>query len=303
MKKQVFRKKKTPTSTIVATIVFLIITIICVFPIILLTVASFTDNSELLLKGYSLFPEKYSLAAYEFLMTQGNAIFNSIFVSIGVTLVGTILGLSFTVALAYALSIEELPGHKALMIFVFFTMLFNGGLVPTYFMYVNYFHIKNTYAALLIPYLLVNAFNVMLVRTYFANNIPSSIIEAARIDGAGEFRIFFKIVLPISTPILATAGMLIGLAYWNDWYNGMLFVTKTEYFSLQSFLNKIMLDLQFLATSVSASSGEVASLVANLPSNSVRMAMAVVAILPIIIIFPFFQKYFAKGITVGSVKE
>ena len=221
----------------------------------------------------------------------------------GVTLVGTILGLSFTVALAYALSIKELPGHKALMIFVFFTMLFNGGLVPTYFMYVNYFHIKNTYAALLIPYLLVNAFNVMLVRTYFANNIPSSIIEAARIDGAGEFRIFFKIVLPISTPILATAGMLIGLAYWNDWYNGMLFVTKTEYFSLQSFLNKIMLDLQFLATSVSASSGEVASLVANLPSNSVRMAMAVVAILPIIIIFPFFQKYFAKGITVGSVKE
>ena len=303
MKKQVFRKKKTPTSTIVATIVFLIITIICVFPIILLTVASFTDNSELLLKGYSLFPEKYSLAAYEFLMTQGKAIFNSIFVSIGVTLVGTILGLSFTVALAYALSIKELPGHKALMIFVFFTMLSNGGLVPTYFMYVNYFHIKNTYAALLIPYLLVNAFNVMLVRTYFANNIPSSIIEAARIDGAGEFRIFFKIVLPISTPILATAGMLIGLAYWNDWYNGMLFVTKTEYFSLQSFLNKIMLDLQFLATSVSASSGEVASLVANLPSNSVRMAMAVVAILPIIIIFPFFQKYFAKGITVGSVKE
>ena len=150
--------------------------------------------------------------------------------------------------------------------------------------------------------ILVNGFNVLLVRTYFNNNTPKELIESAMVDGAKEFRIFFSIIMPISKPILATVGLLIGIGYWNDWYNGLLFVTDVNYYTLQNFLNKIMTDLQFLSQNMSATS-DVNSIIANVPSGTVRMAMAFIGALPVIIVFPFFQKYFTKGITVGAVKE
>lgn len=222
--------------------------------------------------------------------------------SIFVTFAGTILGLSTTVLLAYAISRRDLIGRRALMFFVFFTMLFNGGMVPTYLMYIQLFGIKNTYWALLFPHLLVNGFNILLVRTFFANNVPEALLEAARIDGAGELRTFLSVVLPISKPILATVGLLIGVGYWNDWYNGLLFVTEVPYYTLQNFLNKIMMDLQFLSQNMSVTS-DVNSIIANVPSSTVRMAMAFIGTLPVIVIFPFFQKYFTKGIAVGAMKE
>lgn len=281
---------------------FSIVTVICVVPIILLVIASFTKSSVLSKYGYSFFPKEWSLEAYEFLFTQGSTIMHSFMVSVVLTVVGTFLGLLLTSMLAYVLSRPEVPGRRGMMFFVFFTLLFNGGMVPTYFMYVNYFHFKNSYLGLLVPYLLVNGFNVMLVRTFFSNNVSSSLIESARIDGAGEWRVFFQIVLPITTPILVTVGLLIGTSYWNDWYNGMLFATKVNYFSLQNFLYQIMMDLKFLSTNANVTA-DVSSIMARIPSNSVRMAMAFLGTVPILIVFPFVQKYFARGLSLGSVKE
>ena len=295
-------KRENSAAQIVAYVIFSLVSLVCVLPIVVMAVASFTDNDTLNLYGYSFFPEEWSLEAYEFLLKQSGVISTSFFNSIFVTFAGTILGLSTTVLLAYAISRRDLIGRRALMFFVFFTMLFNGGMVPTYLMYIQLFGIKNTYWALLFPHLLVNGFNILLVRTFFANNVPEALLEAARIDGAGELRTFLSVVLPISKPILATVGLLIGVGYWNDWYNGLLFVTEVPYYTLQNFLNKIMMDLQFLSQNMSVTS-DVNSIIANVPSSTVRMAMAFIGTLPVIVIFPFFQKYFTKGIAVGAMKE
>lgn len=295
------QRRESRVAEYIAYAAFIVAALACVLPIILMAVASFTDNDILNTQGYSFFPEKWSLAAYEFLFTQSTAIIRSMGISLLVTVVGTVLGIFCTMMLAYALSRDDLPARRALMFFVVFTLLFNGGMVPTYFMYVNYFHVKNTLLGLLIPNLLVNGFNVMLMRTYFRNNVPKELIESAHIDGAGELRTFFSIVLPIATPILATVGLLIGIGYWNDWYNGMLYVTDPELFSMQNYLNKIMMDIQFLSQNGNITS-DAGSIMANIPSGTVRMAMAFIATIPVIIIFTFVRKYFAKGLTVGSVK-
>lgn len=300
MKKVIKQRKKNRLTEGIAYVSFIIAALAVLIPMLLLVIASFTDNDVLNRSGYSFFPEKWSLDAYRFLFTQSTAIIRSIGVSVIVTLAGTMLGLLFTMMLAYALSRDELPGQKILMFFVVFTLLFNGGIVPTYFMYVNYLGVKNTFLGLLFPNLLVNGFNVLLMRTYFRNNVPKELIESARIDGAGELKTFIHIVIPVSTPILATIGMLIGINYWNDWYNGMLYVTDPKLFSMQNFLNKIMMDIQFL--SQTAGTSDASSIIANIPSGSVRMAMAFIATIPVIIIFCFVRKYFAKGLTVGSVK-
>ena len=299
MRKQ---KERNSIVIIVAYVVLGIISFMCIAPVVLMAVASFTDNDVLNLYGYTYFPQKWSLEAYEFLIKQGTVISKSFLNSILVTFMGTALGIMVTVLLAYTISRKELVGRKLIMLFVFFTMLFNGEMVPTYLMYTQIFHIKNTMWALLFPHLLVNGFNVLLVRTFFNENIPEVLLEAARIDGAGEISIFRNVVLPISKPILATIGLLVGVGYWNDWYNGLLFVTDVNYYTLQNFLNKIMTDLQFLSQNMSATS-DVNSIIANVPSGTVRMAMAFIGALPVIIVFPFFQKYFTKGITVGAVKE
>ena len=299
MRKQ---KERNSIVIIVAYVVLGIISFMCIAPVVLMAVASFTDNDVLNLYRYTYFPQKWSLEAYEFLIKQGTVISKSFLNSILVTFMGTALGIMVTVLLAYTISRKELVGRKLIMLFVFFTMLFNGGMVPTYLMYTQIFHIKNTMWALLFPHLLVNGFNVLLVRTFFNENIPEVLLEAARIDGAGEISIFRNVVVPISKPILATIGLLVGVGYWNDWYNGLLFVTDVNYYTLQNFLNKIMTDLQFLSQNMSATS-DVNSIIANVPSGTVRMAMAFIGALPVIIVFPFFQKYFTKGITVGAVKE
>ena len=271
MRKQ---KERNSIVIIVAYVVLGIFSFMCIAPVVLMAVASFTDNDVLNLYGYTYFPQKWSLEAYEFLIKQGTVISKSFLNSILVTFMGTALGIMVTVLLAYTISRKELVGRKLIMLFVFFTMLFNGGMVPTYLMYTQIFHIKNTMWALLFPHLLVNGFNVLLVRTFFNENIPEVLLEAARIDGAGELSIYRNVVLPISKPILATI----------------------------NFLNKIMTDLQFLSQNMSATS-DVNSIIANVPSGTVRMAMAFIGALPVIIVFPFFQKYFTKGITVGAVKE
>ncbi|MDR1559169.1 MAG: carbohydrate ABC transporter permease, partial [Clostridiales bacterium] len=244
---------------------------------------------------------KFSLDAYRYIANQAEYILHSYAISIGITAAGTVISLLMTTMLAYPLSRKELPHRNFFSFMVFFTLLFNGGLVPTYLMYVNVFHIKNTFLGLLIPNLLMSGFNVLLARTFFAMNIPDEIIQSASIDGAGEFRIFFSIVMPCSLPILATLGLFVGIGYWNDWYNGLIYVTDPNYFNIQNVLNNMLRNIQFLQNNpgIASSMGRAAT---NLPAATVRMAIAVVGVIPILIIYPCFQQYFVKGIMIGAVK-
>ena len=205
-----------------------------------------------------------------------------------------------TILFAYPLSRKETPFRNVFAFFLFFTMLFNGGLVPTYIMWTQTFHIRNTIFALLIPSLLMSAFNVILMRSYFTANVPNEIIEAARMDGAREFRILFGIVVPLSKPMMATIALMIALRYWNDWTNSLYYVNEEQLFSIQAILNNMLTNIQFLANNTNLNMD--ASTLGSLPSASIRMAIAVVGVLPILIVYPFFQKYFVKGIVVGGIK-
>ena len=280
-------------------IVLVIFSFVCLFPFVLMLISSFSSEASITKYGYSIFPRAWSLEAYAYIAREWRQIGQAYITTIVVTLVGTLFGVFMTMTLAYLLSRRDLPGRKFLNIFVFFTMLFNGGLVPTYLMYVNYFHIKNTYMALLIPSLMLNAFYIMITRSYIQSNIPEELVEACRIDGASETKIFWKMVLPLSKPIFVTLVLFIGIGYWNDWLNGMYYLTEPKYFSIQNLLNKMLNNVNFLATNstVASQAGNV-----SIPSITIRMAIAMVGILPIIIIYPFLQKYFVKGITLGAVK-
>lgn len=281
-----------------AHIVMILLSALALLPFVLLIIASFTDETVALLNGYSYFPEKWSLEAYRYILQNKTTFFRAYGMTIIVTLVGTAVSVVLTALTAYVLSKRNLPGVKIMNLFVIFTMLFNGGLVATYISYVTIFHIKDTIFALLVPNLLMNAFMVMLARNYFEHSIPEEIYESARIDGAGEMTIFIKLVLPLSVPILATVGLMGGIAYWNDWQNSLYYIDDKSMYTIQAILNSINEGVAALATL----GGSAAVGVADLPTTTIRMAVAVVGILPIIVIYPFFQKYFAKGLMAGSVK-
>ncbi len=294
-------KKKRSIQQIVLVAMFTIISLMCVIPLVIIISASFTDNLVIVREGYSLLPRSFSLDAYNYLGTQFDRILRAYSVTIVLTVVGVAIGITITSLLAYPLSRPNLPFRRGLMFFVFFTMLFNSGLVPTYMVYIKIFNIKNTWFALLIPWLLTNGFNVLLMRTFFAG-IPESLIESARIDGYGEFSIFRLIVVPLSKPIVSTMGVLYMIVYWNDWYNGMIFITDPSKYSLQNLLNRILQNAQFIANNASLSSNVTSSVMDSLPLASVRMAMAVLGAMPLLIFYPFFQKYLVKGLVVGAVK-
>ncbi len=280
---------------------FIGIVCLCLLPFFLLVITSFTDEMTIVSEGYSFLPSKFSLAAYEFLWNDSSNIFRAYGITILVTLVGTFVGLSITALCAYPLSRKDMLIRKPLSFIVFFTLLFNGGLVPTYLVYTQVFDMKNTLLALIIPGLLSNGFYVLIMRTFFMTSIPTPVIESASIDGAGEFKIFFQIVLPLSLPILATVGLMQTIGYWNDWFNGLIYVTDSKLFSLQNLLNRILLNAQFLSSNASSSTTELAAS-SNIPMESVRMAMAVIGTIPLLIAYPFFQKYFVKGLVIGAVK-
>jgi putative aldouronate transport system permease protein len=220
-------------------------------------------------------------------------------ISIFVTVFGTIISVLVTAMLAYPMSRKNFKYKNVLSFFVFITMLFNGGIVASYIMWSSIFHIKDTVWALMLPNYLVTAFNVFLVRNYYANNIPDALIESAQIDGATELRIFWRIILPLSVPTVATISLFTGLCYWNDWVNGLYYIRDAQYYGIQNLLIKIMNNIEFLK---SGSANLLGTGNMNLPGSSVRMAMAVIGILPILIIYPFVQKYFIKGVVVGAVK-
>ncbi len=287
---------------VIGNIVMVILSALAILPMILLVISSLTDNDVLIQNGYSFFPAKWSIQAYTYIFSTGNSVLHAYGISILLTVVGTTCSLIITTLLAYALSKKGLPGKGVLTFLVFFTMLFNGGLVPTYMNYTNIFGLKNTFWGLLIPGLLTNGFNILLMKSYFATGVPDELLEAAYIDGATEFKTFYKVALPLAKPIVATIGLFAGIAYWNDWQNGYIYLTsRTDLYSVQNLLNRMIKNIQFLTQSSADISNASAGL-SSIPSISVRMAMAVVGVLPIIIIYPIVQKNFVKGITLGGVK-
>jgi putative aldouronate transport system permease protein len=268
-------------------------------PFILLFASSLTAESSLLVDGYSFFPKQWSLDAYTYVFkTNGENVFRAYAVTLFITAIGTVLSLFIAPMLAYAISRRDYGKRNIISFLVFFTMIFNGGLVSSYIMWTRLFMIKNTIFALIFPFLLFNGFYIMLMRSYFSMNIHPSLIEAAKIDGAGEFRIYFEIVLPLSLPILATIGLMVGIGYWNDWQNGLYFITDPKLYSLQNLLNRILTNAKFLASISNNISVQV-----EMPSIGIRMAMAVIGVIPVMALYPFFQRYFIKGITLGGVKE
>jgi len=275
-------------------VVLIIVSICALLPFWLLIMASFTDESTAVTAGYHLLPKKWSVEAYKYLLSKWQMFGRGYLITIAVTVCGVLICVIITMMFSYMLSKQDLPGKKFFNLYVIITMLFNGGLVSTYIMYSGVFHIKNTFFALLVPSLLTNAFYIIMVKNYFRSNIPEELIEAARIDGASEYLIFFKLVFPLSKPIIATLGLLVGVNYWNDWTNGMYYLDSSKWYGIQNILNAINENAKYLAT---AGGGGTA-----MPTETVRMAAAIIGILPILIVYPFFQDYFVKGITMGAVK-
>lgn len=288
------------TFTVFSAVVMILLTVFAFVPFLLIVIASITDETALVRNGYSFFPEHLSLDAYRYIRSSAYVFVRAYGVSFLVTLLGTAAGLLITSMLAYPMSRSDFKYHNVLAFVVFFTMLFSGGIVPSYIMWTQYFHIKNTLLALILPNLLANGFNVLLVRNYFKNNVPLEIIEAAQIDGASELRTFFRIMLPLSMPVMATVGMFMGLAYWNDWINALYFVSKPQLYGIQNLLMQLMTNIQFL------NSGQAGSVLGTatvqLPSTAVRMAMAVLGIVPVLFVLPFMQKYLTRGVVIGAVK-
>lgn len=293
-------KKNEKNFQIIVNIIMVIITLCALIPFLLLVITSFSSNDSIIRSGYSLIPKEFTLEAYGYIWKEKMQIFNAYGITVCVTAIGTGISIIITLLYAYVLAKSSFPGKTFFSFYLFFTMLFNGGLVPTYIMYTHYFHIKNTLLALIIPGLMLNAFNVILVRTFIQNNVPLSLTEAAKIDGAGEFKIFKRVVLPMAKPIIATIGLFIGVTYWNDWQNGLYYVTNNKLYSIQQLLNNMMKNIEFLSNN--ASSAVSSSVAASIPQATVRMAIAVIGILPILVIYPFVQKHFVKGIALGAVK-
>lgn len=284
----------------VSTVILTMLVILAMLPIILIVIASFSAEDVLIRDGYTYFPAEWSLDSYYYMIKQGVVILRSYGVSFFVTFFGTALSVLLTTMLAYPMARKSFRGRNVLAFFVFFTMLFNGGIVPSYIMWTQIFGIKDTIWALIIPNYLVTAFNVILVKNYYQNSVPDSLIEAAQLDGASELKIFFKVMLPLSKPTVATISLFTGIAYWNDWTNGLYYINNEKLYSIQQLLMKIMDNIQALRSNSNAAllgTGAV-----ELPGTSIRMAMAVIGILPILFIYPFVQKYLVKGVVVGAVK-
>ena len=295
-----FNRISNPTNALF-NLIFLIISLTCIIPIILVVSISFTAESSIQEYGYSLLPREFSAEGYTFLLKQGTMILQALGISLFVTIVGTVLGVLLTTLMGYSMSRPAYRLKGLLTWIVFIPMVFNGGLVSTYFIVGNLLGLKNTIWALILP-LVVSSFNVIICKTFFKQTVPDSLIESGKIDGAGQFTIFFRIVLPISLPLLATIGLFLCFAFWNDWYQSMLYIDDAKLKSLQALLQSILTNITALAQQVATIGGGAADLIANMPQEAARMAIVVIIVFPIACAYPFFQKYFISGLTVGAVK-
>lgn len=299
-KESSIRNQISGTTNIVFNIMFIFNVLLCICPILLVFMVSITDESALSRYGFSFFPKQYSNKAYEYIFSNSGEILHAYGVTIFVTVVGTLISLFIVSLYAYPLSRKDFKYRNIFSFIVFFPMLFGGGLVPTFMIYSKLLHWTDTMTILIFPALLA-PMHVIIMKTFFATSIPDSIVESAKIDGAGELRVFFSIVLRLSTPSLATIGLFTTLIYWNEWFVCLLYITNEKLVTLQFLLYRVQSNLEYLIQ-LSNQTGQGAMTLAELPGQSARMALCFVSIGPIILTFPFFQKYIVKGLTIGAVK-
>ena len=273
----------------------------CVIPFIFITIIAFSSAESLRTVGYSFFPIEWTLASFRAAFDMGGQLWRSLFNSVFVTIVGTFFSVLITILYSYGLSRPDYPLRKFFAFFVFFTMMFGGGLVPTVFVIRNVLGLSNNFGALIVPALII-PFHVIIMRTFFKTSVPESLIESARLDGAGEFRTLFSIVVPIAKPGIATVALLTAINYWNDWFLAMLFIRDREMFPLQYLLMEMQQNIEFLRRNL-AVVGAANINFADLPGEGLRMALAVIIVLPIAFAYPFFQRFIISGLTIGAVKE
>nr|WP_256254677.1 carbohydrate ABC transporter permease [Treponema phagedenis] len=282
-----------------AHLLFLLLGLLCVIPFIFVIIISFSSPASIQEVGYSFFPTAFSLEAYRYVFEAKDVIFRAYGVSIFITITGTALGLLLNSSIAYALSRPNFRYQKFFTLVVLIPMLFNGGLISFYLIMTKFLHLKDSLLALILPSA-VSSFYIMVLRTFFKTTIPESIIDSARIDGAGQFHIFFKMILPISLPALATIGLFLTFGYWNEWFNALLFIEQPTKVPLQALLMRIEQNLSFITDNMSMLGGYGKTI--NLPSETMKMAIVVLVAMPIACAYPFFQRYFISGLTIGSIK-
>jgi putative aldouronate transport system permease protein len=295
------KKKKIKIGQYILGFLLGLYTLFCLLPMLLVVAVAFTDEKSILKNGFRYFPEKFSLDGFKYVFKYGKQLFRSYGVTIFITVVGTLIGLLLMSLFAYAVSRRDFMLRKAFSIYLMIPMLFSGGQLASYIIFTGTYHMKDSIWLLILP-LAVTTMNVIILRTYIQTSIPDELVEAARIDGAGEWRTFFQMVLPLMKPALASVGFMMASAYWNDWQNALLYIKSEKKVPLQLLLVRIQKSIEFLLNNKNISGSAMAALTEKLPEYTSTMATVIIVIGPIMVAYPFFQKYFIKGLTVGSVK-
>lgn len=283
-------------------IFFAILAALAIIPFIFVLIISLTSEQSLLVNGYQFWPEEWSLEAYKYIFSSGSQITRAYGITIIVTVTGTLLGLAIMTTYAYALSRKSFIYRKFFTKLIFVPMLFSGGMVASYLVVTRFLGLKDNILALILP-ICVSSFNIIILRTFFKTTVPDAIVEAAKIDGASEWVTFLKVVLPISIPGIATIGLFLTLGFWNDWFNAMLYIDDNALIPLQYLLVRLETSMEFLANNSSSMGAAAVEAASKMPKETAKMAIVVITTLPILFAYPFFQKYFVGGLTIGAVKE
>jgi putative aldouronate transport system permease protein len=290
-----------PVTNVIFHLILLTFSVMCIIPFFLIVSISISPESAIFEYGYQLIPKALSFEGFSYLFKQRTMITRALGMSVLVTVLGTLIGIALNTTMGYGLSRPDFKLRKFYTWLVFIPMVFSGGLVASYFVTSQFLHLKNTIWVLILP-LSVSSFNIIICRTFFRTNIPDSVIESAKIDGASQFIIYFRIVLPLSLPVIATIGLFMSFGYWNDWFQAMLYLDDRTLYTLQALLNRILSEIEQLARLGPLLGVSFSEQLANLPKEAARMAVVVIIVLPIACAYPFFQRYFVTGLTVGSVK-
>ncbi|MHA0856762.1 carbohydrate ABC transporter permease [Paenibacillus sp. CMAA1364] len=291
-------KTETYLFNIIGYAIILFLSMICIFPFLLLLSGSLTENESIIVNGYHLIPKVFSLRAYQVALAFPQTILKAYMVTISVTLIGTLIGLFLMTMAGYVLQRKDFKYRNKLSFFIYFTTLFGGGLVPWYILMTNYLKLTDSYMALIFPGL-VSPFLIILMRSFIKSAVPDELSESAKIDGANDFRIYYRIVLPLAMPGIATVGLFLALQYWNGWFMSSLFINTPGKYELQYYLYNILNAAQFVSQ-LGVSTG--VSLGFDMPTESMKLAMAMIATGPILFLYPFIQRFFVKGLTIGAVK-
>lgn len=295
------KKKKAGAGQYILGVLLGIYTLFCLLPIVLVFVVAFSNEKSIVSNGFSYFPQELSLEGFRYVFKYGTQLAVSYGVTIFITVVGTLMGLLVMSLLGYGLSRRDFRLRRALSIYVMIPMLFSGGQLASYVIFTTVYKMKDSIWLLILP-LMVTTMNVIILRTYIQMSIPDELMESARIDGASEYRSFFQIVLPLMKPALASVGFMMATAYWNDWQNALLYITSESKTPLQLLLVRIQKNIEFLLNNKNVTGSALLAMQTGVPQYSCIMATVITVVGPIMIVYPFFQKYFVKGLTIGSVK-